>query len=243
MPNETLDRTAQRESTQLDRVPGRTPRLLSLEQEVGTGGEYAANTFHDHGYSAFEGMIGYHSGARHAPQGFCYVEDDASCGGEIIYSRLALHTPSVASRLDECLELLDGLRDEGYVSFSSSAGFHVHVGLDRPTLYTARQASSLYHLFNHLEDALYRIAAAGWARHRIEGSSPYAPVNPKGHVRTADALDAMSRNRGGLNLQNYLSARSMCRCGGPHASRLTPPGGLPVKLCKRTFSDRFAFPV
>lgn len=145
---------------------------------------------------------------------------DCTCDGELVFSRIQLWDAENARRYGNSLAVLAGLRDAGISRMSLAAGHHVHVS-SRDT--DGRGLSpnaivSLYSVFAHLEDFLYRIAAAGWTRHRCESDSGYSAPMIKlqhGQRRTPLAVGrTISHDRyQGLNVQPFMSAIQQCRCG------------------------------
>lgn len=199
-------------------LPNRPARLLSFEQEVGRGGNYIAEQLHLGGFASDRYVHGYHH--RHEARGdMVWVEEDGSVAAEVIWSKLDLTDANVARRFEDGLEVIrNGIRG-GEVKLDMRCGLHIHVGLGYDALlgtpaYGSRSVESLYHLWNHLEDTMYRLASANWRCHRTEvAESNYAPPTRKGLVGVTQVGDAFQTGRGALNLSNYLSARGECNCG------------------------------
>ena len=84
-------------------------------------------------------------------------------------------------------------------------GLHIHVGLNRDRsaktgAFTMEQVSSLYHLWNYLEDTIFRLGSANWKGHRSQHGNSYSPATAKG-VRMESLV---SMGRCSLNIGNYL---------------------------------------
>lgn len=176
-------------------LPNRPVRPLSWEQEV----PYDAS---DVGYAIDRPSGSYHSGRGGMPG--VYVEADGSCGCEVVYSMLPLAT---AQGAQEARDVWQAVKD--YTSrVTTACGMHVHVD---PTPCDFSVLQSLYHLYNGLEDPLYRLGGSGYTTgHRDNG---YCPATPKGHERAYDIGSAMGRDRYGLNLSRILRAMLRCTCG------------------------------
>jgi hypothetical protein len=193
-------------------LPDREARLISIEQEIGGGAEYIATAFHHAGLSNYRDMLGYHSSAgRGFSPGFCHVEEDGSVNGEIIYGKLRLQDNAIAARLEEALMLVRSKIAEGEARLDMRCGMHIHVDGKGLGMHAVE---SLYHLWNHLEDTIYRMGAAHWRAHRTAiADYNYAPATTKGLMSRAEIGSFFDGHRGGLNLQNYLGARGNCSCG------------------------------
>jgi hypothetical protein len=123
----------------------------------------------------------------------------------VVFDRLPLETEAGARTATDALETI-----RAEVSrLTTACGFHVHVD-PRPCDFS--DVASLYHLWNGVEDILYRLAGAGWAGgHRGDN---YCRAVPKG-LLTSKAIGAgMARQRYyGLNLENITRAMLSCECG------------------------------
>jgi hypothetical protein len=192
----------------LPAIDGREPRLISFEQEVGRGGRRIAESLHMAGFTLHPTMLPYHNGH---PGGFCHVEEDGSVNAEIIYSMLRLDDRDVARRAESALDVVRSAIQAGEVSLDMRCGFHVHVDVRG---FAMRHIENLYHLWNHLEDTIYRLGSANWSSHRsLRTEENYAPETIKG-LRTFGAIGRHFDNaRGALNFSNYLAARGYCHCG------------------------------
>lgn len=151
--------------------------------------------------------------------GFEY-HSDSTCDGELVFSRLRLCDRDGAERYARSLATIAELHRRGHVAVGMRAGHHIHIG--------ARDADgrgmsssalvSLYSVFAHCEDLLYRLASAGWSKHRDESSAGnWAKPIPK-----LGSLAKTPRNVGnaiggekyqGLNIGNYIANIRNCRCG------------------------------
>lgn len=201
--------------TLLSVVEGRPARRVSCEQEVGGDGHYVASQLYDAGLTSEPGMRGYHSGSTE----WCYVEDDGSVDGEVIYSRLHLAEVPVARRLDQALDVVHACIAEKHARLDSRCGFHVHVGLDHDArsgacCYSMGAVQSLYHLWNHVEDTVYRLGSANWRHHRDETTgNDYAAPSRKGLTGAVAVGNNLRGYRGALNFMNFLGSRGACHCG------------------------------
>src|SRR5204863_507788 len=83
-------------------------------------GENAAHALHHAGLSSSDYMRGYHSGGAGE---FCYVEEDGSVDGEIIYSRLRLSDAAHARKLEDALSVVQDLISEQEIGLDSRCGF------------------------------------------------------------------------------------------------------------------------
>lgn len=188
-------------------LPDRDPRMISVEQEVGAGGHEIARALYDAGFAETEELQPYHSGAS----GFVYVEDDASVNAEVIYNKMRLDNPGIASTFEEALREVRTLISDGVSKLDMRCGLHVHVDIRG---FGMAQVESLYHLWNHLEDTIFRLGAANWRCHRTcLASHNYAPATLKGLTTRGTIGRYFDSERGALNLCNFLNARGSCRCG------------------------------
>jgi len=200
---------------QIPALDDRPARLVSMEQEIGGDANTAVEALHSEGLTSEGYMRGYHSGGTSSD--FCYVEEDGSVDGEIIYSRMRLDNPRTARKLEDALGVVQTLISEDQIGLDSRCGFHIHVGLsysEGVPCYSMENVVSLYHLWNYVEDTVFRLASANWRHHRTEGQGcNYSPPTPKRLAGAVSVGRGMSRERGALNLSNFLAARGYCSCG------------------------------
>ncbi len=193
-------------------IEGRPLRLVSLEQEIGGDGSYAIAALYNAGLTSEPRLWEYGSDRAE----FCHVERDGSVDGEIIYSKLRLDHPATLRKLDDAIDVVGGTIADGECRLDSRCGFHVHVGIGRDgdiPCYSMAAVQSLYHLWNYLEDTIYRLASANWDRHRTESGNNYAPPTVKGATGAVQIGRNLQRDRYALNLGNFLGARGYCGCG------------------------------
>lgn len=192
----------------------RPARPVSMEQEIGGDAQQVVSAFHSEGFTSEQYMRGYHSGGNGE---WLYVEEDGSVDGEIIYSRLRLDNPRTARKLEDALGIVQTLISEDEIGLDSRCGFHIHVGLSHSEgvpCYSMESVVSLYHLWNYVEDVVFRLASANWRHHRTEGQDcNYSPPTPKRLAGAVSVGRGMARERGALNLSNFLAARGYCSCG------------------------------
>ncbi len=190
-------------------LPDRVPRMISFEQEISKGGERAARALYRAGLTATDYVRGYHSGREDGE--VCYVERDSSVDAEIIWSKLDLRDRGVAANFTDGIRIVKDLISDGKVGLDMHCGGHIHVdaeGLEMPNV------MSLYVLWNHVEDVMYRIGSANWSAHRTQVAyENYAPAIRKDLRNARQVWNGMNYERGALNLSNLLSARSNCHCG------------------------------
>lgn len=185
-------------------LPERPTRCMSMEIEVGQGGNVLAEAFYRAGLANTSHMQGYHSGDQDA---FVRVEEDASVAAEIIFSKMYLSRPGHASKFEKGLGILKTAIAEGQSKLDMRCGLHIHVSLERDRTakakgFTRKDTISLYHLWNYLEDTIFRLGSANWKGHRSEFGNEYSPVVPKREItRPRD----MQFGRCALNLSNYLA--------------------------------------
>lgn len=195
-------------------LPDRPARLVSFEQEIGSGAYDVANRLYAEGLSAENRVWGYHSG----PSERFHVEEDGSVNGEVIYSRLRLNEPVTARQTYEAVQVVQGLLAEERVRLDSRCGFHVHVGIgyDRTSgarCYGSGAFQSVYHLWNHLEDPIFRLGSANWDFHRSEKGNDYARQTRKGLTGARGVGQYLREARHALNLEPFLRGRANCDCG------------------------------
>lgn len=154
-------------------------------------------------------------GSHHVHHGDC------TCDGEIVFPRLRLDRQTDAAAFSRSMGAIAALRSQGAAAVSFSCGHHVHVSARDTEGHglSPNALVSLYSVFAHCEDLLYRLAAAGWSRHRSDGggseySAPIGKVQ-NGTKRTPKSVGwALGGNRyQGLNVSPYLDALQRCRCG------------------------------
>lgn len=195
---------------------GREVPLVSFEQEFSGNGDLVASRLYAAGYGLSRHADSYHnSNARYErdmsdSSAFCYVETDSSCGYELIFDRLQLRNRSQAERISQVQTILKGLKDEGHISLTARCGFHVHVDVSN---WGMKEIVSAYHLWNYLEDPIFRFASAFWNSHRDEevGGGYSSPV-PKGHTNRRDIGRVLDGRRDALNFSPILNARTNCHC-------------------------------
>jgi hypothetical protein len=190
---------------------GRTVPLVSFEQEFVGNGEAVARKLHDAGL-AYAGYVdGYHMSGGRDDEAFCYVETDSSCGYELVFSRLNMARAQTAESLSTAQRILKDLRSEGLIRISARCGFHVHVDVSD---WGMKEIVSAYHLWNYLEDPIFRFASAFWGEHREEevGGGYSTPI-PKGYSGRRDIAHTLNDRRDSLNFSHILRAKSGCRCG------------------------------
>jgi hypothetical protein len=195
----------------------RASRPLSFEQEVAAGGHEIASKLYTGGHAASADVLGYHSGGA---GGFCYVEQDSSVDAEIVYSKLDLSSNAVATRFASALDVVrsEVASDEAPARLTLRCGGHVHVGLSGAGLeqeqkYGMTDVESLYHVWNHVEDVVYRLGSANWSKHRTLAGNSYTNETRKGLSRRGEIGRHFENDRGSLNFSNFLAARGYCTCG------------------------------
>ena len=193
---------------------GREVPTVSFEQEFSGNGEKVAKRLHDMGYAISGYADGYHNSSarynRFDGDGFCYVETDSSCGYELIFDRLELRNRGQAERISAVQDILKDMKDAGDINLSAKCGFHVHVDVSN---WGMKEIVSAYHLWNYLEDPIFRFASAFWNQHRDEevGGGYSTPV-PKGHTTRRDIGRILDGRRDALNFSPILNARQNCSC-------------------------------
>lgn len=193
---------------------GRNVPFVSFEQEFSGNGEMVAQKLYREGYAFSRYVESYHnSDGRYNSDNdrFCYVETDSSCGYELIFDRMQLNQRNQAEKISAVQAILRNLKNEGHINLSARCGFHVHVDVSD---WGMKEIVSAYHLWNYLEDPIFRFASAFWGTHREEEvNGGYSTTVPKGHTsRTAIGRTLASR-RDALNFSPILNAMGNCSCG------------------------------
>lgn len=213
---ETEDSNVSAVAPQIATNIGREVPPVSFEQEFSGNGDMVARRLYDEGYCMFNHADSYHGSSGRYNRtnfdgdAFCYVETDSSCGYELIFDRLELRDRGQALRISNVQTILKGLKDEGHINLSARCGFHVHVDVSN---WGMKEIVSAYHLWNYLEDPIFRFASAFWNTHRDEevGGGYSSPV-PKGHTNRRDIGRILDGRRDALNFSPILNARSNCSC-------------------------------
>jgi len=193
---------------------GRTIPLISMEQEFSGNGDKVAKILFDAGFGYTRYADGYHmSDARRDSDTdrFCYVETDSSCGYELIFNKINLSNRIEAEGISTVQKIMRELKDEGSIRLSARCGFHIHVDVSD---WGMKEIVSAYHLWNYLEDPIFRFASAFWSSHRDEevGGGYSTPV-PKGYNGRTAIAQSLNERRDALNFTHILRAKSNCRCG------------------------------
>ncbi len=200
----------------LPNLPGRSIRPMSFEQEVAEGADTVVRQMYDYGFSPTPSILSYGSsdgldGDHRSAGTFVHVENDSSCGGEIVYSRLDLSDDETADRFEQAFGLVRSLHASGIVGLDMHCGFHIHIGIQG---FGMRAVENLYHVHNYLEDILYRLGSVNWSAHRTEvNEDDYSPTVAKNLRGRASIGRWMEGTRSALNLSNFFSARGYCSCG------------------------------
>lgn len=198
----------------LETIAGRPARRVSFEQEFGGNARTVATLLYEAGLTSEPRVWDYHSGNTE----WLHVERDGSVDGEIIFSRLHLQDPQVARRSESALHVVQSALSNGTARLDSRCGFHVHVGIGYDDVtgapcYGMGAVQSLYHLWNHVEDVVFRLASANWARHRTDRGNSYGAATRKGLTGAVGIGSRLRRDRLALNLQAFLASRASCQCG------------------------------
>jgi hypothetical protein len=191
----------------LPELEGRRARMVSVEQEVIRGGRWCAATLYDAGLASPER----HGYSTQSSNYFAFVKSDGSVDSEVVYGRMRLDDHAVSAKFQQGLEIVRSGIAEGNVALSERCGLHIHVDIHK---WTMRQLTSLYHLWNYLEQPIFRIASAHWkGGHRSLMGNNYSPEMIKGHNSNHGIGSALRSVRGALNLQNFMESRHNCGCG------------------------------
>lgn len=195
-------------------LKSRPARKTSVEIEVGMGGNYLAEAFHSAGLSDYDYMGGYHD---MDDSSFVRVEEDSSVAAEVIFSKMRLDNLTDAQRFERGIGIIRQAINDDRCKLDMRCGLHIHINLgheaDGGKALSMDGVASLYHLWNYLEDTIFRLGSANWKGHRSEFGNDYAPATRKGLPTNREIGQAMQHGRGSLNLSNYLLSRGNCRCG------------------------------
>lgn len=145
---------------------------------------------------------------------------DSTCDGELVFGRMQLNDREIAGRYARSLATIAELHRHNHVRVGMTAGHHIHVSARDAHGWGMTPAGlvSLYSVYSHCEDLLYRLASAGWNKHRDESSAGnWAKPIPKlaGMAKTPRNVgNAIGGDKyQGLNVSNYISNIRNCRCG------------------------------
>jgi hypothetical protein len=194
---------------------GRTVPPVSFEQEFSGNGDAVARRLYAEGFAITPRVEGYHnSNGRYErtddTNRFCYIETDSSCGYELIFDRISLNSRAQAEKVAAVQSILKEFKSDGTIALSAKCGFHVHVDVSD---WGMKEIVSAYHLWNYLEDPIFRFASAFWGTHRDEevGGGYSTPV-PKGHTTRTMIGRTLSSRRDALNFSPILNAMGNCSC-------------------------------
>lgn len=191
---------------------GRNVPFVSFEQEFSGNGEVVAQKLYSAGYAVSRHVESYHNseGRYNDSDRFCYVETDSSCGYELIFDRMQLNQRNQAEKISGVQSILRQLKNDGFINLSARCGFHVHVDVSD---WGMKEIVSAYHLWNYLEDPIFRFASAFWGTHREEEvNGGYSTPLPKGHTTRTQIGRTLSGRRDALNFAPILNARGNCGC-------------------------------
>jgi hypothetical protein len=145
---------------------------------------------------------------------------DGTCDGEVVFGYLRLWDPYAAKAYGRSVAAIDYLRTSGDVRVGFNAGHHIHVAARDSSGrgFSPNALVSLYSVYSHCEDLLYRFAAAGWSQHRTEASGGYSePLQKLDQYQERTARNVGNAIGGdryqGLNVTPYLERIQGCRCG------------------------------
>lgn len=193
---------------------GRTIPLVSIEQEFSGDGDMVAQKLYAAGFCYNRYPDGYHqSDMRYDSETdrICYVETDSSCGYELIFSKIDLTSRTIAGKISAAQQIMRELKDQERIRLSARCGFHIHIDVSD---WGMKEIVSAYHLWNYLEDPIFRFASAFWGSHRDEevGGGYSSPV-PKGYQGRTAIAQNLNERRDSLNFSHILRAKGNCRCG------------------------------
>lgn len=195
---------------------GREVPLVSFEQEFSGNGELVAQKLNQAGLSYYPFVEAYHNSEARFNRDdlnggpICYLETDSSCGYEIIFSKINLRNRAEAEKVSEAQRILRELKNENKIRLSARCGFHVHVDVSS---WAMKDVVSAYHLWNYMEDTIFRFASAFWNSHRDEetGHDYSTPVR-KGYTTRTEIGRTLAQRRDALNFMPFLAARGRCDC-------------------------------
>jgi hypothetical protein len=194
------------ETMLVPRLPNRPGRMVSCEQELARGYTLVRQVLMAcaNPYSVFDCR---HDGSL--PDG----------GVEVVFDCLKLWDPSVAQAYHMQLNAVRSLVADGSTKVTYACGHHVHVSAkdENGRMLTPRGLANLYGIFCHLEDCLYRLAAATWQGHRGTNYAHLLDKSGAGRVSAIGKFRAMRDHNAeryqGLNILPTMHAVRRCRCG------------------------------
>jgi Putative amidoligase enzyme len=215
--------------------PLRPVRICSIEMETADGGRGLARALYDAGLTRWDTVQPYHFGQRH--NDFCHVEHDSSLGedgGELIFNRVRMDNDEDIQKMHDVMRVVRGQIKAEELTMDMRCGLHIHVDGHQ---FGVGHVRNLVLVFNYLEDVLYRLAAARYARHR---GMNYAMKVAKGPYKDAATFGVNFFNNNGhtsaLNVSGYWAAmRERCMCGAALVGRHETCG---CALGKCTFEFR-----
>lgn len=194
----------------------RPVRICSLEIECGgPGGTALARELSAAQLSPHNAVQPHWASNRQVFDPVCHVEKDSSLGqdgGELIFHKLQLDTEEDVANLYKGMGIVRRQITNGKLSMDMRCGLHVHIDAHR---FGIGHVRNLVLLFNYLEDPIYRLASAGYSKHRGTG---YAAKIGKGPYRDKNAFAGgffgTNAHSSALNVSNYWkSIRGNCACG------------------------------
>lgn len=203
-------------------IDGRPPRVCSIEQELSNGGPAVADMLYRAGHSNYDSLMSY---SDEGSAGGILVKEDGSLdggGGEVVYSRFQLWNRNHSDLLSNVLARIRRMKEQGYVSTGYDAGLHIHISATSDAgegrNFGPREMAALWEIFSYCESVLYRLGAAGWARHRgtsytrrlVKFDPVTDPISP-GKIAGL-ALEDEGRYYS-INFKRLLDAASGCYCG------------------------------
>lgn len=197
----------------LPAFPTRPTRVMSVELEVGQGRTSLPRAFYNYGLSRYNNLRGYH-GSEHVlatdSGQFVHVEQDSSVDAEIVCSMMDLDNDTISRRFEQAMRIVRAGVQANEVQLDARCGMHIHVDLTRVGL---GKVANLYHLWNFMEDTIFRVASANWQGHRTEvASTNYAPRVGKG-FRSRREIVNNTGGRNSMSLGNYFRSMRSCQCG------------------------------
>lgn len=198
----------------LDDIPGvRVNRRIGLEIEGGGNSGILAQALRDVEASEHDRPVGYHHQTSRGGSTFT-VESDATVDWEMVSPVLDLTQPEDADLTYRAVNTLWNLSQGTDLWHDYRAGLHIHVGAEHIPITAAYR---LGHLWNFVENAVFRLSAAKWGHHRIhEQGTTFCQPLPKGFKNRQEFSRTINRagRYAALSFQNYLSSHiSNCGCG------------------------------